>query len=369
MTDIEDPSTFDDGTYEGLSPRDRGRFEEEFDDNLGEFSEDAIEMELRSEYDHQKEHLDLIKAACAAFHPEDGAARSESEFKLVGVNPLAGRRQTPVDVAAIRPEYNGVYVLLICCEIGGERRNEWVENANSVYRYFDAQETRQQIKEKLGINTRDLDIGYATLTREDDTTGMDYSILDRNCDASPYAVWECETGDKWLRHVEGSFVHSGLSDTFQDEIDYSRREDPLNYAVGSHSVFPLEELVYRIVKENTEFNAEDEDEFDHSTFVEHYDDGLQVFCRQETRDSLIEDETEEILHDGLAANILTDDNDDLNTNKDYRVVYSGSRGPRHARNAVKRRFFENMPAYERGRRAFELTKDEFDPESNLRDYQ
>ncbi|ELY83205.1 hypothetical protein [Natrinema gari] len=369
MRDVEDPTTFDDGTYEGLSPRDQDRFEEEFDDKLGEFSEDAIEMELRSEYDHQKEHLDLLKAACAAFHPEDGAAKSDSDFKLVGVNPLAGTRQTPVDVAAIRPEYNCVYVLLICCEIGGERRDEWVENVNSVHRYFDSQETRQQIKEKLEINTRELDIGYISLTREDDTTGMDFSILDRNCDVSPYAVWECETGDKWLRHVEGSFVHSDLRDAFQDEIDYSRREDPLDYAVGSHSVFPLEEIVYRIVKENTEFNADDEDEFDHSTFVEHYNDGLQVFCRQENRDSLIENQTEAILHDGLAANILTDDHNDLNTDKDYRVVYSGSRGPRHARSAVKRRFFENMPAYEKGRRAFDLTKDKFEPETNLGDYQ
>lgn len=368
MMDPEDPSTFDDGTYEELNPRNKERFEEEFQDNLDEFEEDDIEADLRRDYNEQKEHLELIKATCAAFHPKDGALRSESGFKLLGTNPLIDIEDTPADVISVKPEYNGIYITIICCEIGGENRGAWIENVNSAHRFFSSPESQQYINDRLDIDEEELDIGYVTLVRDDDTTDLDFSVLNNNCSADKYATWECDTGDKWLRHVNGSLVHPSLRDAFQDQIDYSKRETPLEYVIKSHPIFPLGEIIYRIVKENTEFGAEEVDEFNRQKFLEQYTDRLRIFSGEENPDSFIRAESERILHHGLAADILTDDVADLNTSKDYRVIYTGPRGPQHAKKAVKRRYFENMPTYEKGRKTFELTKDEFERDSDLSDF-
>jgi len=366
--DPTDISTFDDGTYEGLSPRNQERFEEEFNDNLDDFEEEPIGKTLRNEYNNKKEHLDLIKAMCAAFHPKDGAVKSKCDFKLLGTNPLIDVKDTPADAITTKPEYNGVYLSIICCEIGGERRGEWVENINQTSNYFESSVVRQHIKDRLGIEDRDLDIGYATVARDDDTTGMDFSVLNQRCNPDKYAVIECDTGDKWLNYIGGSFVHSDLQDAFLDEVDYSKRGTPIEYVVNSHPIFPIREIIYRIVKQNTEFDAEEPDEFDKSTFTQHYMERLRAFCKEEPPNSLVKSEVENILQSGLAAKILTKDRQEINTSKDYRVVYTGPRGPQYAKDAVKRRYFENMPAYEKGRKAFESTKENFDRDSNLGDY-
>lgn len=366
MTDFEDLTTFDNGFYDSLIPNDQDRFKKDFKSNLGNFDASAIKRTLKAEYDKHEEHLKLIKATSACFHVKEGAA-IESGFKLYGVNPLWGTQETQADVVAVNSEHNCVYLLLIFCEIGGERIDEWVENVNEADRFFSKPETRDTLRQRLNVSTRDIEIGYVTLTREDDTAGIDFSVLNRMCDASPYAVWECDTGDRWIRHVDGSFLHPDLQAEFTGDIDYSKRKEPLNFAVGTHPVFPLQNLIFKIITQNKTFNSDPIDEFERDTFFGYHGDELKVFSSKGNEDTIKEAEAERILSAGKNAKILTDEQSEVDE-EDYKVVYSGTRGPEHARGAVKPRYFKYIPKYEVGRRAFQKTKDEFDKSSGLSDF-
>ena len=373
MMDFEDPSTFDDGYYSSLSPNDQDRFEDYFNENLSQFDASAIERTLRTKYDTQNEHLKLIKAISACFHPKGGAATS-SGFSFYGVNPLSGLKETPADAVLVNSEHNCVYVLLVLCEIGGEQRDHWVKNINKTQRFFQRTDTKDNLRDKLSINHRDIEIGYATLTREDDTIGVDFSVLKRQCDASPYAIWECDTNDRWIRHVNGSFLHSNLQDVFYSDekevyidVDYSSRKEPINIAVGTHPIFPLEEVSFKIIKENKIFNSDNMDEFEQDSFRDYYDEQLKVFCHSSTKDTVLESEVERVLSAGLNARIVTNESSEVEDG-DYKVIYSGPRGPEHMKNAIKSRYFNYMPGYKVGSRAYQKTKDDFDKSTGLDDF-
>jgi len=46
-------------------------------------------------------------------------------------------------------------------------------------------------------------------------------------------------------------------------------------------------------------------------------------------------------------------------------MYSGTRGPDHAENAVKPKYFDNAARVQVGQLAYDKTRDEFDPETDL----
>ena len=70
----------------------------------------------------------------------------------------------------------------------------------------------------------------------------------------------------------------------------------------------------------------------------------------------------------LKTGVFSEDDDDLrSSDRDYRIMYSGTRGPDHAETAVKRRYFENIAEVEVGQRAYDKTRDEFDRDANLGD--
>jgi len=368
MTDPEDPWTFDDGYLDTLSPRNQERFEDEFDDNLDEYDLSAIERELSITYDKEEELLKLLKSAAACFHPTEGAGRDGSGFRFVGVNPLVSVRETAADAFLFRPEYNGVYVTIISCEIGGENRSEWVENVNGMRRFYETPEHHDRLKDQLGLDDLDLSFQYVTLTRPDDTVEMDFSVLNRRCDADNYAVWVADVEDKWMEHEAGRYVHPDLEDVFTDELDYLRREDPIDYAIGTHPVFPLQSVVFRIVKEKFEFNDDHKSEFTRDTFYDHFEHGLQVQCKDKPRREVVDSEVNRLLDIGLKTRVFSEDDDDLRTERGYRIMYSGTRGPDRAEKMVKPKYDSNIPAVEQGKRAYWKTRDEFDPESNLRDY-
>lgn len=368
MKDPEDPKTFDDGFLDELSPRNRERFEEEFKTNLEEFEEEALDRKLSTAFDEAEEHLKLVKATAACFHPREGAGRTESGFRYVGVNPLCSVDSTPADVLLLKPEYNGAYFCIICCEIGGERRGAWVENINQTKQIFDAQHNRDLLTSQLGIDNENLSFQYVTLTRTDDVVDMDFSVLAQNCDAETYSVWSADIEDKWMMHEAGAFVHADLRDAFADKLDSMRREDPLKYAVGTHPVFPLETLVYQIVKEKFELDDEHKSEFQRETLRDYFNKGLQVQCSDDRRKQVVNAEIERLIDMALKTGVFSDEEDDLRTDRDYRVMYSGTRGPDHAENAVRPKYFENIPRVEIGQRAYDKTRDEFDRDSNLRDF-
>lgn len=366
MTDYEDPATYDNGYYESLSSPDQERFEDAFEKNLGEFDQDAIERTLKAKYDSEDEHLKLIKAVGACFHPKEGAA-SNSGFKFSGVSPLSGTNSTPSDAILVNSEHNCVHILIIFCEIGSERVGEWVENVNKTHSFIRKQRSQKILNERLNINRRDIEIGYVTITREDDTPGIDFSVMDRNCDPASFAVWECDTSDKWLRYVDGSNFHQDLETEFQDEIDYSKRKEPVNFAVGTHPIFPLEEIIFKVIKENYTFKVGKKDEFEENTFVDFYQDELKVFTQDGKKSDIVAAEASRVLEAGENVRILTSEDSEVEE-RDYKVVYSGARGPEHAQAAVKTRYFNNMPEFEVGRKSFQKTKDEFDKTTGLNDF-
>lgn len=366
MIDCEDPATYDDGYYSSLSEDDTERFDDDFRDNLNEFNAEDIRRRLRAKYDEQSEHLKLIRAAGACFHVKEGGA-TDSGFKLYGTNPLCGIRDTPADLVVVKNEHNCVYVLLIFCEIGGERRGEWIENVNEAWRFFREPETESLLRDRLNVNRRDIELGYATLARDDDTFDLDFSVLNRQCNASPYAIWECDASDRWIRYLDGQFIHPDLRLVFEDDVDYSKRNDPIEFTVGEHPVVPLKETIFKIQKENRAFNTENPDEFNRSTFADYINQQLKSFTDTDNSHAVVTAEVDRLLTAGLRARILDDDPTEVETG-DYKAVYSGTRGPEFARDAVEPRYFKYMPEYEVGRNAFEKTKDEFRRSTGLSDF-
>lgn len=368
MKDPKDPEPFDDGFLDDLSPRNRERFEGEFEANLEEFDEDALDRKLSTYFDEAEEHLKLVKAVAACFHPREGAGRSKSGFRFVGVNPLCSVEQTPADALLLKPEYNAAYLCVVCCEIGGETRGQWVKNVNESKQVFDSRDNRDLLMSQLNLESHDLSVQYVTQTRIDDVTDMDFAVLDRNCDAETYAVWSADVEDKWMMHEEGHFVHGNLQDAFSDPLDYMRREDPLRYAVGTHPVFPLQAIVYRIVKEKFELDDKYKSEFQRETFYDYFDRGLQVQCTSDSRERVVESEVERLIDIALKTGVFSEADDDCRSNRDYRVMYSGTRGPDRAENAVKPKYFENIAQVELGQRAYDKTRDEFERDANLSDW-
>lgn len=366
MIDCEDPATYDDGYYSPLSEDDTERFDNDFRENLDDFDAEDIQRRLRASYDEQHEHLKLVQAAGACFHVREGGA-TESGFKLYGTNPLCSTRHTPADLVVVKNEHNCVYVLLIFCEIGGERRGEWIENINEAWRFFQEPETRSLLRDRLNIDRRDIELGYATLTRENDTFDLDFSVLNRQCNASPYSIWECDTGDRWIRHLDGQFLHPNLRTVFAGDVDYSKRNDPIEFTVGGHPIVPLNETIFKIQKENRAFDVDNPDEFNHSIFTDYIDDQLKTFTSSDNSNAVVEAEVERLLTVGLRARILDDDPTEVESG-DYKVIYSGTRGPEFARDAVEPRYFKYIPEYEVGRKAFEKTKDEFERSTGLNDF-
>jgi hypothetical protein len=370
MKDLEDPRTFDhDGFFEDLTDWNQDRFEDEFKKNLDEFDRDALDRKLSTSFDEEEEHLKLMRAVTAGFHPRGGSGCDLSGFKYVGTDPLSSVQETPADALLVKPEYNSAYINVICCEIGGETQGEWVENVNEVKQLFDSPKNRNLLKSQLEIENGDLTIQYTTLIRADDAVSMDYSVLDRNCAADNYAVWVADVEEKWMAHEAGSFIHSKLEKPLEDRLDYMRREDLLKYAVGTHPVFPLEDLVHRIVKEKFLFDHEYESEFSRETFIDLFDDRLQVRCSGERRQQLVQSEAERLIDIALKTGVFSEDDDDLKSEDfDLRVMYSGTRGPDHAEKAVKPKLMENIADVEVGQRAYDKTREEFDRDTNLGDF-
>ena len=370
MKDLEDPRTFDhDGFFDNLTDWNQDRFEDEFGENLDEFNRDALDRKLSTTFDEEKERLKLMRAVTAGFHPRGGSGCDLSGFKFVGTDPMCSVRKTPADALLIKPEYNGAYVCVICCEIGGETQGEWVKNVNEVKEVFDSPKNRDLLKSQLEVENGDLTIQYTTLTRADDAVSMDYSVLDRNCAADSYAVWVADVEEKWMAHEAGPFIHSKLQKPFEGRLDYLRREDLLKYAIDTHPVFPLEDLVHRIVKEKFLFDHEDKSEFTRETFVDLFDERLQVRCTGARRQQVVVSEAERLIDMALKTGVFSEDDDDLKSDDyDLRVMYSGTRGPDHAENAVKLKYMENIADVQVGQRAYNKTRSEFDRDTNLGDF-
>lgn len=370
MMDLEDPRTFDDdGFFDDLIPRNQDRFEDEFEDNLGEFDADALERKLSTAFDEKEEHLKLLQAVTAGFHPRGGSGCEKSGFKYLGTNPLCSVKKTPADAILVKNEYNGTYICVICCEIGGEDQAKWVENVNEVKQVFDSPENQKLLKEQLEIKNDNLSFQYTTLTRSDDAVSLDYSVLNRNCEADSYAVWVADVEEKWMAHEAGPFIHSKLREPFKERLDYMRREDPLKYAVSTHPVFPLEDLVHRIVKEKFLFDQEYKSEFSRETIINLFDEKLQVRCSGDRRKDVVVSEAERLIDMALKTGIFSQDDNDLKSDDyDLRVMYSGTRGPDHAEKAVKPKYMENIADVEVGQHAYNKTRTEFERDTNLADF-
>jgi hypothetical protein len=370
MKDLEDPRTFDDdGYFDDLIPQNQKRFENEFTGNLKKFDREAIHRKQLTTFDECKEHLKLLGAVTAGFHPRGGSGSDESGFNYLGVNPPCSVERTPADAILVKNEYNGTYICVVCCEIGGEDQAEWVENVNEVKQVFDSGENRELLKEQLGIDADEIAMQYTTLTRSDDAVSMDYSVLNRNCNAETYAVWVADVEEKWMAHEAGPFVHSKLRKPFQDRLDYTRREDPLKYVVGTHPVFPLEDLVHRIVKEKFLFDRENKSEFTREDFIDRFDENLQIRCSGDRRQEFVAGEAEGLIDMALKTGVFSEEDGDLNSDEyDLRVMYSGTRGPDRAEKAVKPKYMENVADVLVGQRAYNKTRNEFDRDTNLGDF-
>ncbi|WP_114578780.1 hypothetical protein [Saliphagus sp. LR7] len=370
MKNLEDPRTFDhDGFFEGLTDWNQDRFEEEFEENLDGFDAEDLDRKLSVRFDEREEHLKLLQAVTAGFHPRGGSGCEQSGFKYLGVNPLCSVKKTPADAILVKNEYNGTYICVICCEIGGEDQAVWVRNVNEAREVLDSPMNRDLLKSQLGVEGTDISFQYVTLTRSDDAVSMDYSVLNRNCAADSYTVWVADVEEKWMAHEAGPFLHTNLENLFEEQLDYMRREDPLKYAVGTHPVFPLEDLVYQIVKEKFDFGREYKSEFTREAFIDILDENLQIRCSGDRRERIVTSEAERLTDKALKTGVFSESEDDLKSDDhDLRVMYSGTRGPGHAERAVRPKYLENIADVEVGRKAYEKTRREFDRDSNLNDW-
>jgi len=365
---IEAQEVDKEGYLESLSPRDKERFEKEYKTNFGNIDQEAIETDLRQKFDERaRPHNRLVKGCAGAFHPKTGSMGTDSEFYFSSVTPLApfdGIEEPIVDVMLEKHEHNAAYLCAICCEARNGAK-DWVDNINKAHEIIER--NRPYFEEQFGATTRGIrEIQYVTLLDADEAMGVDVSTLKRNCDPDNYALWEMDKDDWWISNKGGKICHPQLKDAISKKIDVVI-ENPLHYSVGTHPVIPLEKISYKIMKEQLTFDDDNPDEFSTGMFETHYREGLQIKCEDNAKDQIVDREMERLLEAGINMGYLSQDDLDDST-RDYRLVYTGPRKPDHAEKGVETQYFRNMPEYVGSVQAFEETKDSFDPETTIGDY-
>ena len=367
-----DPADFDDrGLLQELGRDDEADFREEYQDAFSDISAERIRNDLKNTVvQNAREMVESAQALVGGFHPRRAATGQNSEYQFEFMSPLCGIGEDGGDVLLARTDYHSLHLCIVACEIGGETRQDWIQRINGVGELLREQDYRSLLTNQLNCPDRTIaTIQYVTLAREIDLVEFEYSRIGHLVEVDHYAVWERNRENQEFVHRGGDIAHQDLVHSLNDGFEYGRIGAPsIQYLVGSHPILSLEEVVFTLIADHRTLDDDNPQEFTREEFRERFESPLEIGPQGDEYDSVISSEVDRILEFGKEIGLLEDDPDEIDSDCDYDIKFSGEK-PTKAKEEVVEKYLSFETPYERGRRAFEQAESRFEAEySSLDDF-
>ena len=370
---VPDPSEFDDsGILKELSSHDRDEFTEEFEAIYSEIDREKVESYLKnSVVQSAREKVETIQSLVGGFHPRMSArGNGGSEFEFEFLSPLSEIGEDGGDILLARADYRSLHIAIVAVEIGGENKQEWVRRINEIGNLFQQPNIRERILEQLGSTSLSLGtIQFVTLAREVDLAEFEFPRISHLVNVDNYAVWERNRDEQTFLHKGGQIAHQDLTSALGNGLNYGGVNAPsIKYLVDSHPLLPLEELVFNLIFQHRSDNNDHPQEFETTEFRDMYESMLEVGAKNGEYNELIDKEVNRILDFGVDIGMLEDDQDELDTRRDYDIKFNGEKPPK-AKDAVEEKFLKYEAPREQGQRAFHMAQESFEPaDTDLDDF-
>lgn len=354
-----------------LSRSDTNRLRELYNQKYQAVDSERAEASLRSTLtEHERPKHGLIQSVVDTFAPQRAAEGQDSGFEASVVSPLHEVEENPADLLLVKNTYSGAHFCFISSEIGGESPEQWAEHINQIQRvYRDETEylRRQTNCQDIQVET----VQFVTLARTVDLFELQFREVADLVTPSNYCIWERnDEGEQYLTKHAGRIASSSLSDVMDQELDYLRTDnDELHYTLTSHAVISIGDTLLQIVREAHADSSEDYPrEFEQEDFRDAFQDGMTIDGTTDQREEYIQSKADNLLEDAKDANILYQDTEDINTDREFRVRAQRG-GPAQIKDMVREKYIDHFAEEERAELAFERARDEFEPEdSSLDDF-
>ena len=358
-----------------LHTDDRDDFNDLLDDALATLDEDEIRDELESEISKADEHFELIAEISSGFSPAGEGSNSGYVFAftepLEEQNQLGDERVKNGDILLINEQNDVAYLCVIECKSGTCKGSGWVNELHGIRETLDTGRYRQIIKQQLGIEDKELKfVQYVLAGKLIHTVSMDYEGLRDNEDVEipdDFAFWGFDFDSQSLVHVYGDVRHPPLKRPVASTIDTGIVDNNINFTYSEPPVIQLSTLIENIIDDNLDDENENEPfEFDAEEFYSRFDQELQVGYGGEEREKLVTDRVERLLEIGKRIEALTNDDSDVQSERDYRILFRG-RKAHIAADAATEKYFDYMAVEKKKERAFDSVRSEFTPKQTRLD--
>ena len=273
------------------------------------------------------------------------------------------------DVLLAKPDEDSVYLCVVECK-GGSYRRSWVEELSGIAETLN-EENEEVLKEQLGVPDKELKhVQLVLLAKSSEASrarreidGSDLPSADAAEARTPYdsSVWGCDIFADRIYHELGDVADKRLSEAVKNSVDYAGGQSPVEYVLKDHALIPLRSVIFRIVRQNRAKDDEYPLEFDEDDFHELFSDKLQIGCSGDKRENLVQERSDWLLRKAEEIGIVTDSNDRLQSDRDYRILFKGSNPPT-AEEATEDKYIEHEAQRKVNEVAFDRAKDEFDLE-------
>lgn len=352
-----------------LHPNDKEDFDERFEEEYSDLDVAEIRDELHKEYQQSEDHLDLVVAIASGFHQTPLAEGYQSGYEFAFSEPLEERNSEFVgdeevkngDVLLVKEDDGDVYLCVVECKAGSNAGRDWVNELEGIEETLSEDQYRETLKSQIGAEDDEIrHIQYVLAGRVSEIFAMNYDEIEDDLDIPPnYAFWGYDLGDQALVHIYGEVRDQDLMSVIADSIDTGKVANPIQFTYSDHPLTQLKALIEEMITTNQQENDPHPYEFTKFEFRDTFEQELHVGFSGDVWNELVEKKTEYLLEIGTRIGILTNSSRRLNSNRDYRILFRGSRS-KAAKKAAQEKYFEWRTKEKRKERAFEEVKGEFE---------
>jgi len=341
-----------------LKKEDREPFEETYESILEETSDEGVESSIATRLYQERQHVELTKAVASGFCRQgDG---SESKFIFNSTDPLSHVNATGADALLVRKQTDKIHLCVVLAEVGDENLSNWISNVNDAIDHFSSTANQGRILDQIGLSTSQIgEIYYSLVARPTDLSDIPFTEIGHRVDTDKFSIWSCDLEDEdeiCLEYCEKT--HQELRTILDDCFDWAVRENQIEYTIETHEAVVLENVIYRLVWGKTEYSDDEYPlEFNQSDFRDRYKEKLQIWCTEQTKKEIVDNQVAEILELAEQIGIIKED---TNSVRDYRISYQGGDEPLAAKNATESKFLEEATEIRKKSLAYESASEQFD---------
>lgn len=309
-------------------------FDNRYREELDKFSIENKRRELKNKLQAEEDHLDLIIAAASAFHQDPLAAGYDSGYRfaftepLEELNPLGIQEEASNgDVLLVKEDGPNAYLCIIECKSGRFTGGEWIHELKDIRDTAELKDNTKRLKDQLGIPSKEVQyIQYVLLAKIVQVHGINFDRISDSVNIpEDFAFWGCDMGDFSIVNVHGRVNDRDLSRFIEQPIDALKIENPIKFTLNDHPLIQLKRIIGDLIDSKTDENDPEPLEFWEWEFREQFNDGLQIGVGGDHRSELVNRRVKRLLEIGEKIEILVTTSDKLNTDRDYRIYFQGSK--------------------------------------------